>query len=353
MRCNARYTVGSGETSQTRRQRRQAPEAASSANPWAEEPAYSPAAAQPRDPTVRGVNSDHSRGTNINSRDNSHSSSRSISQHSMTRRADEAYRAVLNQLDGFSTPLTPTLLGEAHTPDWLHDGALTASESGSESNRTSHTFSLNENPPHLPDSISAQNGFHTPLQAVGQPPEQGFGTWAGRQKHFGAPSLTLAAEEEEAPASMPFVEGAEPSKSNGDGPANGSSRGGTAGSSHPVDASIPLFRDRDFLAGSVPNSGIPGVPIPKPGMATAAVNARGAGSGGSAESSFDDNRARNAAWRWRFGRRWRAEQAKQLDPAYGQEPGDEDTWDEALGYTSPSCPPPPSIPPACTACAQL
>ena len=35
--------------------------------------------------------------------------------------------------------------------------------------------------------------------------------------------------------------------------------------------------------------------------------------------------------RWRFGRRWRAEQAKQLDPNYGQEPDDEDTWDAALG----------------------
>ena len=35
--------------------------------------------------------------------------------------------------------------------------------------------------------------------------------------------------------------------------------------------------------------------------------------------------------RWRFGRRWRAEQAKQLDPTYGQEPDDEDTWDAALG----------------------
>lgn len=46
----------------------------------------------------------------------------------------------------------------------------------------------------------------------------------------------------------------------------------------------------------------------------------------------DEDKARNAAWRWRFGRRWRAEQAKQLDPTYGKEPGDEDTWDEALGY---------------------
>ena len=40
--------------------------------------------------------------------------------------------------------------------------------------------------------------------------------------------------------------------------------------------------------------------------------------------------------RWRFGRRWRAEQAKQLDPNYGQEPGDEDTWDAALGCAAAS-----------------
>jgi len=42
--------------------------------------------------------------------------------------------------------------------------------------------------------------------------------------------------------------------------------------------------------------------------------------------------------RWRFGRRWRAEQAKQLDPTYGQEPDDEDTWDAALGCADASTP---------------
>ena len=37
------------------------------------------------------------------------------------------------------------------------------------------------------------------------------------------------------------------------------------------------------------------------------------------------------AWKWRFGRRWAAEQAKQFDPEYGRQGGDEDGWDEALG----------------------
>lgn len=47
----------------------------------------------------------------------------------------------------------------------------------------------------------------------------------------------------------------------------------------------------------------------------------------------DEDRVRDAAWRWRFGRRWAAEQAKQFDPDYGKNAGDEeDGWDEALGY---------------------
>lgn len=42
-------------------------------------------------------------------------------------------------------------------------------------------------------------------------------------------------------------------------------------------------------------------------------------------------RMQEHAWRWRFGRRWAAEQAKQWDPEYGKQAGDEDGWDEALG----------------------
>lgn len=39
------------------------------------------------------------------------------------------------------------------------------------------------------------------------------------------------------------------------------------------------------------------------------------------------------AWRWRFGRRWAAEQAKGLNPLHGRDPeDDEDTWDEALQF---------------------
>ncbi|GAB4815393.1 hypothetical protein N2152v2_002439 [Parachlorella kessleri] len=39
----------------------------------------------------------------------------------------------------------------------------------------------------------------------------------------------------------------------------------------------------------------------------------------------------NAAWRWRFARKWQTEQAKQFDPEYGREGGD-DEWGDALGY---------------------
>ncbi|EIE26801.1 hypothetical protein COCSUDRAFT_59309 [Coccomyxa subellipsoidea C-169] len=46
----------------------------------------------------------------------------------------------------------------------------------------------------------------------------------------------------------------------------------------------------------------------------------------------DDEKLRQAAWRWRFNRRWAQEQARQMDPEYGLQAGDEDGWDEALGY---------------------
>lgn len=38
-----------------------------------------------------------------------------------------------------------------------------------------------------------------------------------------------------------------------------------------------------------------------------------------------------AAWRWRFGRRWVQEQAKQFDPDFQNEDAEEE-WDDALGY---------------------
>jgi hypothetical protein len=39
------------------------------------------------------------------------------------------------------------------------------------------------------------------------------------------------------------------------------------------------------------------------------------------------------AWRWRFGRRWAAEQAKAFDlTQVAPDDEDEDTWDEALKY---------------------
>lgn len=53
----------------------------------------------------------------------------------------------------------------------------------------------------------------------------------------------------------------------------------------------------------------------------------------SRRSSFDEDESRvvEAAWRWRFGRRWVQEQAKQFDPEFGREEEQEE-WDDALGY---------------------
>eukprot|EP00884_Botryococcus_braunii_P008632 jgi/Botrbrau1/17770/Bobra.0127s0025.1 len=49
------------------------------------------------------------------------------------------------------------------------------------------------------------------------------------------------------------------------------------------------------------------------------------------EEEIDLEMVKKAAWKYRFTRRWQQEQAKQLDPDFGREGGDEE-WDEALGY---------------------
>lgn len=53
----------------------------------------------------------------------------------------------------------------------------------------------------------------------------------------------------------------------------------------------------------------------------------------SRQSSADDDDTKlvEAAWRWRFGRRWVQEQAKQFDPDFKNEDAEEE-WDDALGY---------------------
>lgn len=53
----------------------------------------------------------------------------------------------------------------------------------------------------------------------------------------------------------------------------------------------------------------------------------------SRQSSADDEDTKlvEAAWRWRFGRRWVQEQAKQFDPDFKNEDAEEE-WDDALGY---------------------
>lgn len=56
-----------------------------------------------------------------------------------------------------------------------------------------------------------------------------------------------------------------------------------------------------------------------------------------AQPPMDDNAVVEAAWRYRFGRRWAAEQEKAFDPAYGRDAGSVEAWDEALGYLA-ACP---------------
>ena len=54
---------------------------------------------------------------------------------------------------------------------------------------------------------------------------------------------------------------------------------------------------------------------------------------GSHQTSEDEDDQTQAAWRWRFNRRWAREQARQFQPQ-PVEPDDEDdtNWDDALGY---------------------
>ncbi|KAK9833047.1 hypothetical protein WJX74_005456 [Apatococcus lobatus] len=54
---------------------------------------------------------------------------------------------------------------------------------------------------------------------------------------------------------------------------------------------------------------------------------------GSHQTSEDDEDQNQAAWRWRFNRRWAREQARQFQPQ-ATEPDDDDdsNWDDALGY---------------------
>lgn len=310
-----RFTDSSGGLSQSGQHARHA-EGASARH--STEESWQSRGEQASHPSSHPTTSDQSR--NAASTNGSHSSSRSISHQSVGRAADAPPLWVLTQLDGFSTPLTPTLLEEAHTPDWQHDAALTDSESGCDTPFRDRSLDLDMDM--LAAALPASNGYLSAQPALRREPSEGegFGTWAGRQKHFGAAVLREEAAANRAAsqravqrrASVEFAADAYGSRGKGD------SR--QAGEARPAS----------------PSAAIPGLPIPKPPVAAPAISLRGGdgarGSGGAAESSLDEDKARDAAWRWRFGRRWRAEQAKQLDPTYGQEVGDEDTWDAALGY---------------------
>ncbi|KIZ02453.1 hypothetical protein MNEG_5504 [Monoraphidium neglectum] len=84
-------------------------------------------------------------------------------------------------------------------------------------------------------------------------------------------------------------------------------------------------------AAAVPLGSSVAQPIPRgrqpPGSAAAPPQAA-AGGGGRADD--DDEAYTRAAWRWRFAKRWQAEQARQLDPAASG--GDGDGLEEALAY---------------------
>lgn len=78
---------------------------------------------------------------------------------------------------------------------------------------------------------------------------------------------------------------------------------------------------------------IPGVRQPAARGPDGAAMARHAGTGGvpsQEEGEDDDETLARAAWRWRFAKRWQAEQVRQLDPAASG--GDGDGMDEALAY---------------------
>eukprot|EP00887_Chlorella_sp_A99_P001564 scaffold8.g1564.t1 len=49
-------------------------------------------------------------------------------------------------------------------------------------------------------------------------------------------------------------------------------------------------------------------------------------------TSTESDSELHAAWRWRFSRKWQMEQAKQFDPEFGKDGGDEDDFEAALKY---------------------
>lgn len=131
----------------------------------------------------------------------------------------------------------------------------------------------------------------TPLEPeTCQEPSGEFGTWAQRQKHF--LSATLDADSTQDATR----DGATAKYSQANGTVDQSSRGTTIGT--------------DMKARNRP---------------TVAHRRQ--------ESKDDEDLITERAWRWRFGRRWAAEQAKAFDlTQVAPDDEDEDTWDEALKY---------------------
>jgi len=158
------------------------------------------------------------------------------------------------------------------------------------------------NPEHPLDSRDTQHGATEAQDAR-------LGTWANRQIRFPWPRKTADLFD------------------------SAGSRSGTAKTD--VGSPSAISTPTNIPGSPSTSSPIPPPSLHKPPPAPKQTSTDGAPKQApiSRQSSMDEDESKvvEAAWRWRFGRRWVQEQAKQFDPEFGHEDTEEE-WDDALGY---------------------
>ncbi|KFM29093.1 hypothetical protein F751_3710 [Auxenochlorella protothecoides] len=172
----------------------------------------------------------------------------------------------------------------------------------------------------------------SPFEADSDSPGGRLGTWAGRQRVFAEFLRGEEAEEAGRAAARAAAAAADGSDDEEEGEGGERVSPRTSASPPEVQGVRPRHIFGPALLGGEERAASSG-PVVLGAMRAPASNAggRGADSAAAAQRSAEDEDV-NMAWRWRFTRKWQMEQAKQFDPAYGQDGEDEDDWGAALGY---------------------
>jgi hypothetical protein len=148
------------------------------------------------------------------------------------------------------------------------------------------------------------NGDAGPMPTQ-QPPA--LGTWAQRQYK------------------LPLPRGAQPPAARRGATALSPMREGREG---PCD--VPPSSLAASLAQPIPGAPQQSAEAPPAAAAAAAAAPAGPGQGGEEEEEEEEEAVARAAWRWRFAKRWQAEQVRGLDPAASA--GEGDGMEETLAY---------------------